>query len=169
MASGLSPSPARRQFLQLGAGSLLALTLAGLAACGRANASQIEMVVHRDPGCACCEQWARQMGASGRFRVSTVDDADIDAFKRSHGVPADVTSCHTALVEGYVIEGHVPITDIERLLRERPAGVVGLAVAGMPMGSPGMDQPGMRREAFDVVAFTADGGHSIFAHYSSGA
>src|SRR5512147_2648935 len=165
MTSSLRPCRTRRRLLGYGAGSLLVLALGGLTACGSASASQVEMVVDRDPGCVCCEQWARQMAATGHFGVRTIDDVDIATFKRGHGVPADLASCHTALVAGYVIEGHVPANDIERLLRERPEGVVGIAVAGMPIGSPGMDQPGMGRDAYDVVAFRRDQTRFVFAHY----
>lgn len=147
---------------------LVALTFAvgGLTACGSASATPIAMVVHRNPGCGCCEQWSRQMQAGGRFAVTAVDDPNIDDFKRAHRVPPELSSCHTALVGGYVVEGHVPRADIERLLSERPPGIIGVAVSGMPMGSPGMERPGTGREAFDVVAFGADARRAIFAHYA---
>lgn len=122
-----------------------------------------EMRVRRDAGCGCCEVWAEQMSATGRFNTTLVNEADMSALKRSLGVPDDLASCHTAEVEGFVIEGHVPARDIVRLLDERPAGVRGLAVAGMPAGSPGMEMQDGRRDAFDVVAF-GDGRH-VFASY----
>jgi hypothetical protein len=86
-------------------------------------------------------------------------------LKRRLGVPADLAACHTATIEGYVIEGHAPAADILRLVEERPSGVLGLAVAGMPIGSPGMEQPSMGRDAFDVIAFHADGGRTVFTNY----
>jgi hypothetical protein len=104
------------------------------------------------------------MRASGRFIVTTEDDPDLAAFKSARGVPADLASCHTALVGDYVVEGHVPLADVVRLLDERPA-VAGIAVGGMPMGSPGMEQPGGGNEAYDVVAFTSGGRRSVFSHY----
>ena len=106
------------------------------------------------------------MRASGRFIVTTQDDPDLAAFKSARGVPADLASCHTAIVGDYVVEGHVPLADVVRLLDERPA-IAGIAVGGMPMGSPGMEQPGGGNEAYDVVAFTSGGGRSVFSHYSA--
>jgi hypothetical protein len=93
------------------------------------------------------------MRQTGRFNARMRDEADMPALKRRLGVPADLTACHTAQVEGYVIEGHVPADDILRLLSARPGGVRGLAVAGMPIGSPGMEQPGSASDPFVVVAF----------------
>ena len=95
-----------------------------------------------------------------------VDDTNRAAFKKAHGVPADLASCHTAIIDGMTFEGHVPIADMKRLLEARPKGVSGLAVAGMPMGSPGMEMPGMRAQAYDVTAFGASG-RKIFAHHSA--
>lgn len=125
------------------------------------------MQVRRDAGCGCCEVWTQQMGASGRFRTTLVNEADMGALKRHLGVPDDLASCHTAEVEGFVIEGHVPVREIIRLIEDRPAGVRGLAVAGMPAGSPGMEMPDGRRDAFDVVAFGAE--RSVFASYPASA
>jgi hypothetical protein len=95
------------------------------------------------------------------FAVRTIESADVGLVKMRYQVPADLASCHTALVDGYVIEGHVPAAEVRRLLRERPA-IVGLAVAGMPEGSPGME--GARREPYDVIAF-GDLERRIFASY----
>ena len=88
------------------------------------------------------------------------------AIKQRFGVPNDLASCHTAAAAGYVIEGHVPPQDILRLLRERPSAIKGLAVAGMPLGSPGMETPNGARDAFNVVAFGARGEREIYAHYA---
>ena len=96
------------------------------------------------------------------FTVDARDVVDVDAVKRKHGVPAALQSCHTALVEGYVVEGHVPADVIDQLLRERPK-VVGLAVPGMPLGSPGMDAPGGKAEAFDVIAFDVRSATRVYA------
>jgi len=97
----------------------------------------------------------------GGFPVDARDVADTYAVKRLHGVPARLQSCHTALVGGYVVEGHVPADVIDRLLRERPR-IVGLAVPGMPRGSPGMEVPGRAPERFDVVAFDREGRETVF-------
>jgi hypothetical protein len=96
------------------------------------------------------------------FKVDAHDVVDLDALKRKHRVPAALESCHTALVDGYVVEGHVPADVIQQLLRERPK-VVGLAVAGMPAGSPGMEAAGQKPERYDVVAFDARGGTRVYA------
>lgn len=141
-----------------------ALLVAGLVGCADAAADPVPIAVRRNPGCGCCEVWTEHMRASGRFIVTTEDDSDLAAFKYARGVPADLASCHTAIVGDYVVEGHVPLADVVRLLDERPA-IAGIAVGGMPMGSPGMEQPGEGNEAYDVVAFTSDGQRSVFAHY----
>ncbi len=98
------------------------------------------------------------------FTVVFEDIQDFAAVKARYLVPAELQSCHTAVVDGYVIEGHVPAADIERLLMERPE-ILGLAVAGMPAGSPGMDFPGAVAEPFDVVMFDENGPAGIFASY----
>lgn len=141
-----------------------ALLLAGLAGCAEAAADPVPMAVRRNPGCGCCEAWTEQIRASGRFIVTTQDDPDLAAFKSARGVPADLVSCHTAIVGDYVVEGHVPLADVVRLLEERPS-ITGVAVGGMPMGSPGMEQSGGGNEAYDVVAFTSGGQRSVFSHY----
>jgi hypothetical protein len=96
------------------------------------------------------------------FTVDARDVGNLAAIKRKHGVPTALESCHTALVDGYVVEGHVPADVIDQLLRERPK-VVGLAVPGMPVGSPGMESPGRKAERYDIVAFDARGGTRVFA------
>ncbi|MDG2049590.1 MAG: DUF411 domain-containing protein [Myxococcota bacterium] len=119
--------------------------------------------VYKTPTCGCCGNWVNHLRAAG-FDVKTTDLPDLTALKRSNGVPQSMASCHTALVGGYVIEGHVPASDIRRLLKERPR-VAGLAVPGMPMGSPGMEHPDPRRhEAFEVIAFgtPAASGFEVF-------
>lgn len=123
------------------------------------------LVVHRDPGCGCCHVWVAHMQQTARFEASVRDEADMPALKRRLGVPADLASCHTAEVAGFIIEGHVPAADVQRLLRERPRGVVGLATPGMPLGSPGMEQGDGTSEAFDVFAFRADGSREVFTHH----
>lgn len=123
-----------------------------------------DIVVHRDPGCGCCEQWAAQVRQQFGRRVTMIDDQRRAAFERAQGVPARLASCHTAIIDGMVFEGHVPIADMKRALAQRPRGVKGLAVAGMPIGSPGMEVPGQRAQAFDVIAF-GPGGEKVFARH----
>lgn len=118
-----------------------------------------EVVMHKDPNCGCCGKWAEHLEANG-FRVKTVATNDMGAVKRRFAVPQRLTSCHTAKVGGYVIEGHVPASAIRRLLREKPA-VAGLSVPGMPAGSPGMEVPG-RKDPYDVVSFDKAGQSAVY-------
>jgi hypothetical protein len=108
-----------------------------------------EVKVYKSPTCGCCVKWADQLQASG-FRVETVNVRDVIPIKKQLGVPPQLGSCHTAVVNGYVVEGHVPIVDILRLLRERPE-TTGIAVPGMPIGSPGMEGP--NPQPYKVYAF----------------
>jgi len=113
------------------------------------------VTVAKDPSCGCCDGWVAHLEAAG-FPVRVVESAHMQSVKDQLGVPADLASCHTAVVAGYVIEGHVPATAISRLLAGRPAGI-GLAVPGMPAGSPGMEMPGVEPEAYDVFLFDGSG------------
>jgi len=139
-----------------------ALAFALLAGCtGAAQAAPYTMF--RDPGCGCCKEWAAHAKTGLSHEILTREDEPMGSVKARLGVPADLASCHTTVVEGYVIEGHVPAGEIRRLLAERPEGVRGLAVAGMPMGSPGMEAGG-RQDRYEVIAF-GDAGRSVFATY----
>lgn len=138
---------------------MLSTTSATYAQPQRAAAAKTAVSVYKSPTCGCCEKWVEHMRAHG-FAVTATNMPDVTALKTKHGVPEQLRSCHTSLVGGYVIEGHVPAEDIRRLLRERPA-IVGLAAPGMPAGSPGMDMPGA--PAFDVIAFDRDGRTKVFA------
>lgn len=120
-----------------------------------------EMVVYRSPACGCCTAWVEHMREAG-FQVRVEDRTDLAPVKAEMGVPADLSSCHTARVGGYVIEGHVPADDVRRLLAEEP-DVKGLAVPGMPVGSPGMEGP--NPEPYSVVAFDGEGGREVFARH----
>lgn len=140
------------------------ILLGGLASVGACSARGRAMRVYRDAGCGCCAAWVERARASG-FEPSLENAPDMAALKQRYGVPADLASCHTALLDAYVIEGHVPGEDLLRLMRERPSGVRGLAVAGMPLGAPGMESPDGRRDAFAVIAF-GENGRSVFARYS---
>lgn len=155
-----------RRILVLGAVSGAGASVSVLAALSGCASPLVtyNLAVSRDAGCGCCEAWATRMRQTGRFSVRMRDEADMPALKRRLGVPTDLTSCHTAQVESYVIEGHVPAEDILRLLSERPASVRGLAVPGMPIGSPGMEQTGSAKEPFVVVAFGA--ARSEFARHT---
>jgi len=129
-----------------------------------ASAAAAPVVVHRDPGCGCCAQWAAQVRKQFGRQVTIIDDRQRAGFQRTQGVPAGLSSCHTAIMDGIAFEGHVPIADMKRVLAQKPRGVRGLAVAGMPMGSPGMEVPGQRGEAYNVIAF-GPGGQTVFARH----
>ena len=120
------------------------------------------MTVYRDPSCGCCEAWA-ELARDAGYQVRLIDEPDMPAIKRQHGVPNELLSCHTTIIGGFAVEGHVPLRDVDRLLKERPAGVKGLAVPGMPRGSPGMEMPDGSRDRFDVLAFDAAGRTSVFS------
>lgn len=124
-------------------------------------AAPTPITVYKDPSCGCCTKWVTHLKASG-FAPKAQDRTDMESLKQSLGVPAALQSCHTAVVGKYVIEGHVPATDVKKLLASAPKGVLGLAVPGMPAGSPGMEMPG-RADKYDVVAFSAAGKTHVFA------
>ena len=117
--------------------------------------------VYKSPTCTCCSKWVEHLRERG-FTVRTTDTQDVASIKASHRVPPELQSCHTALVDDYVIEGHVPAADVQRLLAERP-GITGLAVGGMPIGSPGMEMPGRQTQPYNVVAFDKSGETRVFA------
>jgi hypothetical protein len=120
------------------------------------------IAVWRTPTCGCCGAWVRHLEAAG-FRTEVTVQDDLLPIKRRYGITPALESCHTAVVAGYVIEGHVPAADIARLLRERPAGVQGLAVPGMPAGSPGMEGP--VAEPYATLALRGDGTTAVFARH----
>lgn len=135
----------------------------GLVACsGGAQATNYKML--RDVGCSCCEAWAVLTQTGLKAEIAVQNGTDMAAVKERAGVPRDLRSCHTMMVDGYVIEGHVSAADIARLLRERPAGVAGLAVAGMPLGSPGMEATA-RAQPYQVIAI-GKSGRAVFSRYN---
>lgn len=121
-----------------------------------------EITVYKSATCGCCKEWVKHLQANG-FSVKAQDVTDLKSYKTANGVPAKLASCHTATVDGYVIEGHVPANDIKRLLKERPA-VSGLAVPGMPVGSPGMEQ-GAHKDRYEVLTFDKQGKTGVYAQY----
>jgi hypothetical protein len=116
------------------------------------------ITVYKTPTCGCCTSWVEHLREHG-FEVETHDLMSLDPVKRRHGITRSLESCHTAEVDGYVVEGHVPADLIERMLRERPE-IAGLAVPGMPMGSPGME--GAYREHYNILAFDRSGKTEIY-------
>ncbi|TFG84867.1 MAG: DUF411 domain-containing protein [Chromatiales bacterium] len=126
------------------------------------SADQPLVKVWKTPTCGCCGKWVRHMQAAG-FRVEVTDVANVDPIKTANGLPLHLASCHTALVGGYVVEGHVPASDVRRLLAEKP-DIVGLTAPGMPPGSPGMDVPGS--PPFDVLSLGKDGKTAVYATHN---
>jgi len=120
------------------------------------------ITVFKDPACGCCKSWVEHLRKHG-FDVAVRDTSDVTGAKRTGRVPEQLHSCHTAFVNGYVVEGHVPAADIQRLLRDKPK-IAGIAVAGMPVGSPGMEMGG-RADKYDVIAFGRDGTTRVFARH----
>lgn len=153
---------------QCAAWSALLLVVVGLVACGggddraaEAQAALPVMTVYKSPTCGCCVAWVDHLRANG-LTVEVVDEPQMNPLKGSLGVPGDLRSCHTATIGDYVVEGHVPAQDIQRLLAERPA-VQGLAVPGMPIGSPGMEM-GDRVDPYEVIAFQGEQ-RQVFAQH----
>jgi hypothetical protein len=128
-----------------------------------AQPSKPAIEVYKDPSCGCCSLWIEHLRSHG-FTAKAIDSSTMDQIKDARGVPKQARSCHTGVVNGYVIEGHVPAADILRLLTERPR-VAGLAVPGMPIGSPGMEVAGVKPQKYDVLAFTKDGATRVFASH----
>ena len=153
----------RRRFA---AGALLAACLPALARATGAPAPTVE--VWKDPSCGCCKEWVAHLEKAG-FKV-TVSDTGNNAARGRLGIDPKYGSCHTGLVAGYALEGHVPAREIKRLLAEKPVAL-GLAVPRMPVGSPGMDGPeyGGRKDAYDVLLLAKGGSSRVYQHYEGGA
>ena len=117
------------------------------------------ITVYKTPTCGCCALWVDHMRANG-FRVAVTDVAQIGPVKQTHGVPSDVATCHTGKIGNYFVEGHVPAEDVRRLMRERP-DIIGIAVPGMPQGSPGMETGSI--DTYDVYAIARDGSRKVWA------
>jgi len=149
----------RQMFL----GGALVLGMAALSPLASlpARAAAIRGVAYKAPGCGCCELWADHMREAG-FDIRMIEDQDLAIRKIRHGVTSDLASCHTALIDGYVVEGHVPADIVRELLAERPEGVTGIAVPGMPVGTPGM--PGLKAGPVDVLAF-GNGRPKVYATF----
>lgn len=147
--------------------AVLAFGIGALATFGMVAAQQRQtgplVDVYKSPTCGCCSKWIDYMRANG-FTVRTTDVGDLSKIKSARGVPDAAQSCHTAIVEGYVVEGHVPAADVRRLLKEKPA-VVGIAAPGMPVGSPGMETPYVKPDKYDVVSFDKKGATTVFAKH----
>ena len=150
------------RYAAVGAAVISAATLAAFSPLRSAASSElskpIEITVYKTPTCGCCTAWVEHLEQKG-FAVKAKDIPDLSALKRHYGVTSDLASCHTGFVGGYVIEGHVPADVIAKLLEEKPS-IKGIAVPGMPMGSPGMEGP--RKDPYDVIAFDSTGNKSVY-------
>jgi hypothetical protein len=122
----------------------------------------IDIVVYRSPTCECCGKWLEHM-KKNNFNVKDIVTDDVQAIKNKYGVPEAMASCHTAIVDGYVIEGHVPANDIMKLLKTKPK-IVGIAAPGMPSGTPGMEM-GDRKDSYNVMSFDKENHYKIFNSY----
>ena len=142
---------------------VLAAVIVAVSATAVGAQSAPAVAVFKTATCGCCAKWVEHLRANG-FAPTATNVDDIDVVKSKHNVPKPLHSCHTAVVGGYVIEGHVPAADIKRLLKERPA-IVGLAVPGMPAGSPGMEGPPPQK--YDVVSFDKQGETGVFATHGN--
>ena len=153
----------RRTLLQAGLAALAVPTAMTTATLALAQTKPL-VEVWKDPNCGCCKDWMAHLEANG-FAVKAHDQGNT-AARRRLGLPDRYGSCHTATVGGYVVEGHVPAADIQRLLRDKPKAL-GLSVPRMPIGSPGMDGPeyGGRKDPYDVLLVGQDGNATVFASY----
>jgi hypothetical protein len=154
------PSLARRAFL----GGVAVTLAAPITACAQSPGRNV-IAVYKSPTCACCDGWVRHL-RDARFEVSVTVTTDLATLRRTHGMPDTLASCHSALVDGYFIEGHVPAEDVRRLVAQRP-NAVGLSVPGMPLGSPGMETPNNDRDRYDTLLVLKDGKTRVFARHNA--
>ena len=139
--------------------------LVWVAACTRSDPDVPSVLVFKSSSCTCCARWIQHLSEAG-IVVKSRDIDSVVQVKKRIGVPVSLSSCHTGRVDGYFVEGHVPVEDIKRLLRERP-DAKGLAVPGMPGGSPGMESPTRPSEPYDVLLVQHDGRTTVFAHHGT--
>ena len=125
----------------------------------------IDATVYRSPSCGCCGVWVQHAQKHG-FKIADIKTEEMEALKQQHNVPAELASCHTTIIDGYVMEGHIPADDIKRFLAQKPDNFIGLAVPGMPIGSPGMEARDIK-QPFQVLAFNNKGEVEVFKEYKS--
>ena len=124
-----------------------------------------EMTVYRSPTCGCCGVWVEHAQQHG-FKIEDIETEEMEALKQKHNIPAELASCHTTIIDGYVMEGHIPADDIKRFLAEKPDNMLGLSVPGMPIGTPGMEAKDIK-QPFQVLAFNDQGEVQVFNEYQS--
>jgi hypothetical protein len=149
----------RRAWIGLAGGGVVGAALGAWLIAPR-SASAMTITTYKSPTCGCCQKWIDILRADG-FDVQVEDMPDVTPVKAQHAIPPRLWSCHTSVIEGYAVEGHVPPDLIRRMVQERPA-FAGIAVPGMPVGSPGMEQ-GTEKEPYQVVSFTRDGSLAVYA------
>ena len=152
----------KMQLASMVGGGALVLAVAGALWASPPAVAGPTITVYKSPTCGCCALWVKHLEESG-FDVSVRDTQALQAIKAEHGVGNHLASCHTALVDGYVVEGHVPAADIRSMLESRP-GIVGLAVPGMIVGTPGMEIAGQPAQAYQVLAFDREGRTTVYAN-----
>ncbi len=154
----------------IGQGACLLLSVFILAACTPSTSqtshspgdqAKAELVVYKTPTCGCCKKWVTHLEEAG-FKVKTTDLEDLSPIKTQFSVPQNFRSCHTAVVDGYVVEGHVPADVIEKMLSEKP-DIAGISVPGMPIGSPGMEVEGRPADRYKIIAFDKAGKGRVYA------
>ena len=139
---------------------VIGLAWAGSVWMAAQSSAKPQMTVYKSSTCGCCSKWVEHMQANG-FEVKAIDVDDIDKVKRERGVPDSAASCHTAVVNGYLVEGHVPADAVLEMLKEKPA-IAGIAVPGMPMGAPGMEVPSGQKDAYSIVSFDKAGKTTVY-------
>ncbi|MEQ7154129.1 DUF411 domain-containing protein [Brevundimonas aurifodinae] len=140
-----------------------ALGTAATTACAQVPRPAPELVVYKTPTCGCCTAWVDRMRAAG-FSARIIEQPDLAPIRKAQGVMDTLAACHTALINGYALEGHVPAEDVRRLLVDRPVAI-GLAVPAMPLGSPGMEMPDGRRQPFETLLMLRGGATRVFARH----
>jgi hypothetical protein len=145
--------------LLIGVAAVLTLSSASLGQ-QQAKPKLIPMTVYKSPACGCCSLWVDYMRKNG-FDAKVQDVDNIGALKLKLGVREEFASCHTTEVGGYIVEGHVPVESVQRMLKERPK-IAGIAVPGMPAGSPGMEVPSGKKDSYNILAFTSDGKATVY-------
>ena len=129
------------------------------------NPEAVNVTMYKNPGCGCCTKWAEHMVSEDSFEVREIAASNIYEIKAEAGIPRELSSCHTAKIGSYFVEGHVPMEQVKRLLEEKP-DAIGLTVPGMPVGSPGMEVEGREAAPYDVLLIRKDGSTEVFASYN---
>lgn len=150
-----------KRLLQFSILSLFSILL--LSACSGEDDDSSSITMYKNEGCQCCTKWADYMRENG-YEVEEKAVDNLSAMKFNYKIPNDLGACHTSVIGDYVVEGHVPVEDIERLMEEQP-DAKGIGVGGMPIGSPGMEQPGRTAESYDVMLFQEDGSQEVFSSH----